>query len=28
MRAGSLSLATGEGKWGFGLALIKESYTL
>jgi aminoglycoside phosphotransferase (APT) family kinase protein len=28
MRAGSLSPATGEGQWGFGLALIKESLAL
>jgi aminoglycoside phosphotransferase (APT) family kinase protein len=25
LRAGSLSIATGEGQWSFGLALIKES---
>jgi aminoglycoside phosphotransferase (APT) family kinase protein len=28
MRAGSLSVATAEGRWGFGLALIKESGSL
>ena len=28
MRAGSLSLATGEGQWWFGLALVKESFAL
>jgi thiamine kinase-like enzyme len=28
LRAGSLSLATGEGRWGFGLALIKDSVAL
>lgn len=26
--SGSLSLATGEGQWWFGLALIRDSYTL
>lgn len=26
LRAGSLSLATGEGQWWFGLALIRESF--
>ena len=28
VRAGSLSLATGEGRWGFGLALMKDSFAL
>jgi aminoglycoside phosphotransferase (APT) family kinase protein len=28
MRAGSLNPATGEGQWGFGLALMKESLAL
>jgi aminoglycoside phosphotransferase (APT) family kinase protein len=28
MQSGSLSLATGEGQWGFGLALVKESAAL
>jgi len=27
MRAGTLSLATGEGRWAFGLALVRESVT-
>jgi len=27
MRAGKLSLATGEGCWAFGLALVRESVT-
>lgn len=27
MRAGTLSLATGEGCWAFGLALVRESVT-
>jgi aminoglycoside phosphotransferase (APT) family kinase protein len=27
-RTGSLSLATSEGQWGFGLSLIKESFAL
>jgi aminoglycoside phosphotransferase len=26
LRTGSLSLATGDGRWGFGLALIKNSF--
>jgi aminoglycoside phosphotransferase (APT) family kinase protein len=28
LRAGSLSLATGEGQWWFGLALMKDSFVL
>lgn len=28
IQTGALSLATGEGQWGFGLALIRESCTL
>jgi hypothetical protein len=27
MRAGSVSMATGDGLWGFGLALVKEGFT-
>jgi aminoglycoside phosphotransferase (APT) family kinase protein len=28
MRAGALSLATGEGQWWFGLALVRDSFAL
>ena len=28
MRAGSLNIATGEGQWWFGLALVRESFAL
>jgi hypothetical protein len=28
MRAGALNVATSEGKWWFGLALMKESFAL
>jgi hypothetical protein len=28
VRTGSLSVATGEGQWWFGLALMRESATL
>lgn len=28
MRAGSLNIATGEGQWWFGLALVRESFSL
>jgi thiamine kinase-like enzyme len=28
MRGGSISLATGEGRWAFGLALVRESFAI
>jgi hypothetical protein len=28
MRTGALSVATGEGQWAFGLALLRESLAL
>jgi hypothetical protein len=28
LRSGALSLATGEGRWAFGLGLLKEAHAL